>query len=41
MAQGLLSRKEALEGFVHSSLESAEELARASRTGARELGVEG
>ena len=41
MAQGLASRKEALEGFVHSSLESAEELARASRLGQRELGVEG
>jgi stearoyl-CoA desaturase (Delta-9 desaturase) len=38
--EGLTSRKEALEGFVHSSWESAEELAQASRLGQRELGVE-
>ncbi len=40
IAQGLASRKQALEGFVHSSLESAEELARASRKGQRDLGLE-
>jgi stearoyl-CoA desaturase (delta-9 desaturase) len=40
-AQSLIERKEALEGFVHSSLESAEELARLSRLGQRELGLEG
>ena len=39
--QSLAERKEALEGFVHSSLESAEELARLSRLGQRDLGFEG
>ncbi len=39
-AESLTSRKEALEGFVHSSWESAEELAQASRLGQRELGVD-
>jgi stearoyl-CoA desaturase (delta-9 desaturase) len=34
-------RRQALEAFVHSSLESAEELARASRRRQRELGVDG
>jgi stearoyl-CoA desaturase (Delta-9 desaturase) len=38
--QALAERKEALEVFVHSSLESAEELARLSRIGQRELGLE-
>ena len=39
--QALADRKDALESFVHSSLESAEELARLSRLGQRDLGVEG
>ena len=39
-AQGLAERKEALEHFVHSSLESAEELARQSRRQG-DLGIEG
>jgi len=38
--QALADRKDALESFVHSSLESAEELARLSRLGQRDLGVE-
>jgi len=38
--QALVERKEALEVFVHSSLESAEELARLSRVGQRDLGLE-
>jgi len=41
IAQGLVARKQALEGFVHSSLDSAEELAKATRLGQRELGLEG
>ena len=36
----LTERKDALESFVHSSLESAEELARMSRLGQRDLGLE-
>jgi stearoyl-CoA desaturase (Delta-9 desaturase) len=40
IAQSLTAHKQALEGFVHSSLESAEELARANRLGQRELGLE-
>jgi stearoyl-CoA desaturase (delta-9 desaturase) len=39
-ADALAVRKEALEQFVHSSLESAEELARATRRGEREVGLE-
>ena len=39
-AQSLIERKQALEGFVHSSMESAEELARLTRLGQRELGLE-
>jgi stearoyl-CoA desaturase (delta-9 desaturase) len=39
--QALTERKVALESFVHSSLESAEELARLSRLGQRDLGIEG
>ncbi|HEY5153824.1 MAG TPA: hypothetical protein VIJ47_03750, partial [Acidimicrobiales bacterium] len=39
-AQSLVERKQALEGFVHSSMESAEELARLTRLGQRELGLE-
>jgi stearoyl-CoA desaturase (delta-9 desaturase) len=35
----LTERKAALEGFMYASLESAEELARTSRRGQRELGV--
>ncbi len=38
--EALATRKQSLEGFVHSSLESAEELARASRVSQRELGLE-
>jgi stearoyl-CoA desaturase (delta-9 desaturase) len=38
--QSVQARKQALEGFVHSSLESAEELARATRHRQRELGLE-
>ena len=40
IAQSLTTHKQSLEGFVHSSLESAEELARASRVSQRELGLE-
>jgi stearoyl-CoA desaturase (delta-9 desaturase) len=36
----LAERRQALEGFVHSSMESAEELAKASRRRQRELAVE-
>jgi stearoyl-CoA desaturase (delta-9 desaturase) len=36
----LVERKQALEGFVHSSLESAEELARLTRLGQRDFGLE-
>jgi stearoyl-CoA desaturase (delta-9 desaturase) len=36
---GLLAKKESLEGFVHHSLESAEELAKLTRKGQRELGL--
>jgi stearoyl-CoA desaturase (delta-9 desaturase) len=36
----LVERRQALEGFVHSSMESAEELAKASRRRQRELAVE-
>jgi stearoyl-CoA desaturase (delta-9 desaturase) len=36
---GLAAKKESLEGFVHHSLESAEELARLARKGERELGL--
>jgi hypothetical protein len=39
--QALVERKQALEQFVLSSLESAEELARAARSGQRDLAVEG
>ena len=39
-AQSLVERRQALEGFVHSSLESAEELARLTRLGQRDLGLE-
>lgn len=39
---GISAKKQTLEGFVHHSLESAEELARSTRLGQRELGaVEG
>jgi stearoyl-CoA desaturase (delta-9 desaturase) len=37
--QGLQAKKERLEGFVSGSLASAEELARSTRKGERELGV--
>lgn len=37
---GILARKEALEGFVHHSLESAEELARVTRKSQRELVID-
>jgi len=40
-SQSMVERKQALEGFVHSSLESAEELARLTRLGQRDLGLEG
>jgi len=40
IAQSLTTRKQSLEEFVHSSLESAEELARANRLSQRELGLE-
>ncbi len=40
-SDALAERKQALEEFVHSSLESAEELARATRLGQRDLAVEG
>ena len=36
---GLTASKVALEGFVHHSLESAEELAKLRRTSERELGL--
>ena len=39
--QALTERREALEGFVHSSLESAEELARLARLGQRDFAPEG
>ncbi|HVN52130.1 MAG TPA: acyl-CoA desaturase [Acidimicrobiales bacterium] len=38
-AQSVQARKQQLEGFVHSTLESAEELARVTRRGQRELGL--
>ncbi|MGZ4716452.1 MAG: acyl-CoA desaturase [Acidimicrobiales bacterium] len=40
-SQSLAERKEALESFVHSSLESAEELARATRLGQRDFAIDG
>jgi stearoyl-CoA desaturase (Delta-9 desaturase) len=39
--QGVQARKVQLEGFVHTTMESAEELAQATRRGQRELGLEG
>lgn len=39
ITDGLSQRKEALEGFVRSSIESAEELAKATRLAQRQLGV--
>jgi stearoyl-CoA desaturase (delta-9 desaturase) len=36
---GLRAKKESLEGFVHHSLESAEDLARMARKGEREIGL--
>jgi stearoyl-CoA desaturase (delta-9 desaturase) len=38
--ESLTDRRQALEGFVHSSMESAEELAKASRRRQRELTVD-
>jgi hypothetical protein len=39
LEHNLATRKASLEDFVHHSLESADELARAARRGERELGV--